>query len=265
MSAVTSFRIVIPARFGSSRLPGKPLRLIAGKAMIVHVCERAIEAGAEQIVVAVDDPRIVEAVAGLPVTPMLTRPEHTSGTERLVEVADRLAWREDECVVNVQGDEPLVDPALIRRLAAALGAKPHAGVATVATPITDRREIFDPNAVKVVVDQANHALYFSRAPVPWDRAAFAKSPPEVPSGFHHLRHIGLYAYTAGFLRRYAGWPRSPLEDVECLEQLRILWHGEPIQVLTVDEVPEPGVDTEGDLYRVEQLLASRTRASDSAA
>jgi 3-deoxy-manno-octulosonate cytidylyltransferase (CMP-KDO synthetase) len=231
---------------------------IAGKPMIVHVCERALEAGADEVIVAVDDERIADAVGRLPVTAMLTSRDHSSGTERLLEVADRLAWRDDERVVNLQGDEPLIDPGLIGRLAAALAAPARAEVATLAAPIIGCDEIFDPNAVKVVVDQANHALYFSRAPVPWYRDGFSSEPPAPVADFHHLRHIGLYAYTAGFLRRYACWPRSRLEDVECLEQLRILWHGERIQVLTVDAAPGAGVDTEADLRRVERVLTAST-------
>lgn len=263
MTLPAPFKIVIPARLGSSRLPGKPLLPIAGRPMIVHVCERAIAAGAAEIVVAVDDARIATAVAALPVTTMITRTDHTSGTERLAEVAERLAWQDDIRVVNLQGDEPLADPALIAQLAAALATPASASVATLATPVADREEIFNPNAVKVVVDRYGHALYFSRAPVPWDREGFAHHPPGLTTSFRHLRHIGMYAYTAGFLRRYTGWPRSPLEDVECLEQLRILWHGERIAVLTVAEAPEAGVDTEADLSRVERILRTATARPES--
>ncbi|WP_139557011.1 3-deoxy-manno-octulosonate cytidylyltransferase [Methylotetracoccus oryzae] len=262
MNSPAPFKIVIPARLGSSRLPGKVLIPIAGKPMIVHVCERAIAAGAAEVIVAADDRSIGEAIAPLRVTTVLTSPRHSSGTERLAEVAERLAWDAEERIVNLQGDEPLVDPALIRILAEALLPPTPTAVATLATAIDDPSEIFNPNAVKVVVDCADHALYFSRAPVPWDREGFTKQPRQVNSGFKHLRHIGMYAYTAGFLRRYAAWARSPLEDVECLEQLRILWHGERIRVLRVDQAPVAGVDTEEDLKRVEAVLADRAASSE---
>jgi 3-deoxy-manno-octulosonate cytidylyltransferase (CMP-KDO synthetase) len=250
------FKIVIPARYGSSRLPGKPLLLIGGKAMIVHVCERAVEAGASEVVVATDDGRIAEAVAGLGVKAVMTRPEHNSGTERIAEVADLLRWADSEVIVNVQGDEPLIRPELIRRLANALAEQGEAEVATLAAPITERAEVFNPNAVKVVLDRRGYALYFSRAPIPWHRDSFASTGEGLPEGIVYLRHVGIYAYTAGFLRRYVRWPASRLESVESLEQLRILWSGEQIRVLPVERPPEAGVDTEADLQRVESLLTA---------
>jgi 3-deoxy-manno-octulosonate cytidylyltransferase (CMP-KDO synthetase) len=228
---------------------------IAGKAMIVHVCERAIETGADEVVVAVDDPRIALALDGLPVTRMITSSEHTCGTERLVEVADRLGWADEQPVVNLQGDEPLFRPELARTLASVLVDQSGAEVATLAAPIREVSDIFNPNIVKVVLDRDGYALYFSRAPVPWHRESFADEQRPQHCDLGHLRHIGLYGYTAGFLRRYAGWRRSPLEDIECLEQLRILWHGEKIAVFCIEEAPEAGVDTPADLRRVEQVLA----------
>lgn len=251
---MSSFRIVIPARFGSSRLPGKPLLSIAGKPMIVHVCERALRTGAEEIVVAVDDERIADAVNGLAVQVLLTRTDHASGTERLVEVAQRLGWNDDALVVNLQGDEPLLNPDLVRRLAEGFEGQGRAEVATLAAPIETAEELFDPNAVKVVLDRDGYALYFSRAPIPWSRDGFASERREMPGGVRYLRHIGIYAYTAGFLRRYAAWPASELEQVERLEQLRILWQGERIYVLPVASAPEAGVDTEADLQRVERVM-----------
>jgi 3-deoxy-manno-octulosonate cytidylyltransferase (CMP-KDO synthetase) len=250
---MVGYRIVIPARHGSSRLPGKPLLDIAGRPMIVHVCERALETGADEVVVATDDARIVEAVAELPVRALLTRPEHASGTERIAEVAGTLGWDDETRIVNLQGDEPLIPPGLIGRLAERL-ADHGAAVATLAAPIRERAEVFDPNAVKVVADRDGYALYFSRAPIPWHRGSFSSETDALPSDFPWLRHIGIYAYTAGFLRRYENWPPSELEAVEALEQLRILWQGERIRVLTVGEVPEAGVDTEGDLARVRARL-----------
>lgn len=246
------FNIVIPARIGSSRLPGKPLLDIAGKPMIYHVCERALEAGAGQVVVATDDSRIVEAVAGLEVQALLTRTEHNSGTERIAEVCERLHWPDDQIVVNLQGDEPLMLPGLIRELAEALAEAKGCGVATLAARIHERDEVFNPNAVKVVLDQAGYALYFSRAPIPWHRDSFAQTLDSLPVPY--LRHIGMYAYSVGFLRRYVAWPASELESIESLEQLRILWHGERVRVLTIDFAPEAGVDTHDDLHRVQQKL-----------
>lgn len=250
------FKIVIPARYGSSRLPGKPLLLIGGKPMIAQVCERALEAGASEVVVATDDERIGEAIAGLGVKAVMTRSDHNSGTERIAEVADILAWADSELIVNVQGDEPLIRPELIRRLAKVLAVQGEAEVATLAAPIAERAEVFNPNAVKVVLDRNGHALYFSRAPIPWHRDSFAADDDGLPEGFVYLRHIGIYAYTAGFLRRYVRWPASRLESIESLEQLRILWSGERIRVLPVERAPEAGVDTEADLHRVKNLLTA---------
>jgi 3-deoxy-manno-octulosonate cytidylyltransferase (CMP-KDO synthetase) len=253
---MVDFKIAIPARHGSSRLPGKPLLDIAGKPMIVHVCERALEAGASEVVVATDDPRIAEAVAGLPVRAVMTGEQHRSGTERIAEAADLLGWKDETIVVNLQGDEPLIPPDLKRRLAVLLARQDVAEVATLAAPIQDREEVFNPHAVKVVLDRDGHALYFSRAPIPWHRDAFAGQGEALPAGFPWLRHIGIYAYSAGFLRRYVAWPPSPLEEVESLEQLRILWMGERILVMPVDSAPEAGVDTEEDLRRVRARLGA---------
>lgn len=252
---MTAFKIVIPARHGSTRLPGKPLLALAGKPMIVHVCERALEAVSE-VYLATDDPRISAAVAGLPVQAVMTRPDHTSGTERIAEVCDQLGWPDDTIVVNLQGDEPLMQPELIVQLASALAAQQLAEVATLAAPIRDSAEIFDPNAVKTVLDQQGYALYFSRAPIPWHRNSFGGDhTPTLPADIPWLRHIGIYAYSVGFLRRYVQWPNSRLETVEALEQLRILWQGERIRVVTVAASPHAGVDTEADRLRVERIMA----------
>jgi 3-deoxy-manno-octulosonate cytidylyltransferase (CMP-KDO synthetase) len=248
------FKVVIPARYGSTRLPGKPLLDIAGKPMIVHVCERAQEADADEVIVATDDERILEAVTALGIKAVMTRPDHQSGTERIAEVARLCGWAGDTIIVNLQGDEPLIPPAYIREAAEALASQQQAGIATLAAKITDPEEIFNPNAVKVVLNQAGYALYFSRAPIPWDRDAFAQSN-SAPSGkMPYLRHIGMYAYTVDFLNRYCLWDSSLLESVESLEQLRILWYGENIRVHVVDKTPAAGVDTQEDLLRVEQVL-----------
>ncbi|SJM94362.1 3-deoxy-manno-octulosonate cytidylyltransferase [Crenothrix polyspora] len=249
------FKVVIPARFGSTRLPGKPLRLIAGKPMIAHVCERAQEAEADDIIVATDDERIAATVTALGIKVVMTRPDHQSGTERLAEVAQLCGWAVDDIIVNLQGDEPLIPPAYIRDVAATLAEQQHAGIATLATSIDDAAEIFNPNAVKVVVNKLGYALYFSRAAIPWDRDGFANGQQKPSGNMATLRHIGMYAYTVGFLQRYCQWQPSVLETVESLEQLRILWHGEAIAVKTVDHAPPAGVDTEDDLMRVERIFA----------
>ncbi|MDD5580118.1 MAG: 3-deoxy-manno-octulosonate cytidylyltransferase [Methylobacter sp.] len=265
------FKVVIPARYASTRLPGKPLLNIAGKPMIAHVCERAQEADAEEIIVATDDDRIFQTVCDLGIKAVMTRADHQSGTERIAEVARQCSWAGTEIVVNLQGDEPLIPPATIREVAAALAGQQQAGIATLAAEITDSGEVFNPNAVKVVLNQAGFALYFSRAPIPWDRDAPIPWDRDAPipwdrDAFSHeggkpsgkmpyLRHIGLYAYTVDFLNRYCSWNASILESIESLEQLRILWHGEPVLVKIVDIPPPAGVDTREDLTRVERFLS----------
>jgi 3-deoxy-manno-octulosonate cytidylyltransferase (CMP-KDO synthetase) len=248
------FKVVIPARYGSSRLPGKPLLKLAGKPMIAHVCERAKEAGAEEIIVATDDERIFQAVRSLGFNAVMTGNSHQSGTERIAEVARLCGWAENQIIVNLQGDEPLIPPLYIDQVANALAEQTLAGIATLAAQINDAEEIFNPNSVKVVLNKAGYALYFSRAPIPWDRETAGQPSGKMP----YLRHIGLYAYKVDFLKRYCLWEASVLESVEALEQLRILWHGEAVFVKTVDRTPAAGVDTEADLVRVEQvLLANR--------
>lgn len=250
---MTPFWIIIPARHDSSRLPGKPLLKLAGKPMILHVCERALEAGG-QVVVATDDPRIAETVEDFGVKALMTRTDHASGTERLAEVVDRFNWPDETPIVNLQGDEPLMTPSLIRKLAETLGNHPTTEVATLATPIHDFETLTDPNAVKVVTDHRGDALYFSRAPIPFHRDHFRECPGTLPQNARFLRHIGIYAYRAGFLRQYVQWPLSPLESIESLEQLRILWHGTRLRVLTIEDAPHAGVDTPEDLIRVQTLL-----------
>ncbi|KXJ41106.1 MAG: 3-deoxy-manno-octulosonate cytidylyltransferase [Methylothermaceae bacteria B42] len=251
---MTQFKIVIPARHDSSRLPGKLLMPLAGKPVIVHVCEQALAADAEEVIVATDHEQIAEVVSATGVRAMLTDPGHESGTERLFEVAARCGWDEDVIVVNWQGDEPLLTPALVNHLAHSLESHPAAAVATLAAPLAED-EIFNPHAVKVVLNQDGYAMYFSRAPIPWDRDGFARQPIDIHLQ-HYLRHIGVYAYRAGVLKRYVNWPKAPIEEIEALEQLRLLWHGEQIYVVTVAQAPEAGVDTLEDLERVERCLAS---------
>lgn len=261
---MSRFKVVIPARYEASRLPGKPLLPIKGKPMIVHVCERALESGGE-VLVATDDVRIQKAVAQLGVLAVMTRTDHSSGTERLAEVVDLQGWRDDTLIVNLQGDEPLMPSSLIRQLAESLAEDPARAVATLATPLREASELFDPHVVKAVQSHRGEAIYFSRAPIPWPRDHFARDRDTLPEGGEFLRHIGIYAYRAGFIRQYVSWPRSPLESVESLEQLRILWHGERIRLLTVDEAPPAGVDTAEDLQRVRQILESDRESTNQSA
>ncbi|RTE86948.1 MULTISPECIES: 3-deoxy-manno-octulosonate cytidylyltransferase [Gammaproteobacteria] len=254
-----SFTVIIPARYNSSRLPGKPLADINGKPMIQHVMERAEASGAAEVVVATDDERIFKVVTDLGGHAMMTSPDHTSGTERLAEVIEKLALAENEVVVNVQGDEPLIPPEIIHQVAENLQAQRSAPMATLAVPLTDAEEIFNPNAVKVVRDLSGYAMYFSRAPIPYDRERFKQgSAPGVTQEVIEstwARHIGIYAYRAGFVARYAEWEPSPIEITESLEQLRVLWHGEKIHVADAIRTPPAGVDTEDDLKLVRQQIS----------
>jgi 3-deoxy-manno-octulosonate cytidylyltransferase (CMP-KDO synthetase) len=256
-NAVPPFIVAIPARYGSTRLPGKPLREIGGVPLVVRVAQRAVQAGASQVVVAVDDQRIAAALAGHGVDVCMTRREHASGSDRLAECAAHYGWPDDAIVVNLQGDEPFAPVAGIRAVAQTL-ADDDAPMATLATPISDVEELFDPNVVKLVRNARGRALYFSRAPLPWARDAFAADRHTLPSGLPFLRHIGIYAYRAGFLARYARLPRTPLEQTESLEQLRVLEHGHAIAVRLTPELFPPGIDTPADLARAEQWL--RTHA-----
>lgn len=246
-----SFTVVIPARLASTRLPNKPLADLAGLPMIVRVAQRAAQSAAAQVVVATDAPEVLQACAAHGVRALLTRADHASGSDRLAEAVDQLALPDDALVVNVQGDEPLIAPAMIDACAAQLAAKPDCVMATVAHALDDASEFANPNVVKLVMDGAGRALYFSRAPLPWWRDGGGQLPP---AGYPALRHVGLYAYRAGFLRRFPTLSASPLEQLESLEQLRVLWHGERIAVHVSDERPGPGVDTPEDLARVRQLL-----------
>lgn len=250
-----SFKVVIPARYDSSRLPGKPLINIAGKAMVLHVCEVAQQAGAEQVVVATDDRRIFEAVKNNGFDVVMTSATHESGTERLAEVAQIYQWDPAQVIVNLQGDEPLIPAEYITLAAVSLAGQSVAEIATLAAEISDAEEVFNPNAVKVVIDKYDYALYFSRAAIPWDRDKFQESAKGSFLKGTYLRHIGMYAYRVSFLQRYIQWRPSALEKIEMLEQLRILWEGEKILVARVDQSPEAGVDTPEDLLRVEKHLA----------
>jgi 3-deoxy-manno-octulosonate cytidylyltransferase (CMP-KDO synthetase) len=249
------FDVVIPARYASTRLPGKPLRLIAGSPMLQHVVWRAQESGADSVWVATDDERIRRAAEDCGARVCMTSGEHRSGTERIAEVVGRLGYADDALVVNLQGDEPLMPPELLRQVAEELSTHAEAAASTLAVPIESAEELFDPNAVKVVTDARGFALYFSRAPIPWHREAFAEGRRRLPQGVQWRRHLGLYAYRAGFLRAFAGWPASPLEQAESLEQLRAIWRGAAIWVGKAMRACPPGVDTEADLARVQAALS----------
>jgi 3-deoxy-manno-octulosonate cytidylyltransferase (CMP-KDO synthetase) len=250
-------RVVIPARYASTRLPGKPLADIAGQPMIVRVAAAARRARTEGVWVATDDERVAAAVRQHGFEAVMTRADHASGTDRIAEVADRLQWDDADIVVNVQGDEPLLDPGLIEAVAGALRGDPDAAMATACHPLTNVDDFFNPNVVKVVCDVRGRALYFSRAPIPWDRDQFADRRDALPANLPAQRHIGLYAYRVSFLRRFGELAASPLERCESLEQLRALWHGYPIQVISIDHPPAPGVDTPEDLQRVRRLFDDR--------
>lgn len=241
--------IVIPARFASTRLPGKPLADVSGKTLIQRVCDCAQASGARSVIVATDDERIRDAVEGFGGRVCMTSPGHRSGTDRIAEVVGQLGLGDDEIVVNLQGDEPLMPPALIRNVAQALNTHRDAAVATACHAIRTREEFENPNVVKVVCDERGYALYFSRAPIPWPRETMA-GRSRTP--LRAWRHIGLYAYRAGFVVQYAAWPPCALEDTEQLEQLRVLWRGERIVVHESAELPGAGVDTPEDLERVRE-------------
>ena len=252
------YKVVIPARYASTRLPGKPLRELLGKPMLQYVFEAATASSAQQVVIATDDARIEQAAGAFGAEVCMTSPDHASGTDRLTEVVATLGWPDETIVVNVQGDEPLMPPALIDQVAGDLAQNPDAAVATIATPLVAVGEFFDSNVVKVVTDKAGFALYFSRAPIPWDRDLLHDKVKALPIGIVPLRHIGIYAYRVGYLRRYAHMRPCPLEQAEHLEQLRALWYGERIHVAEASQRPGPGVDTEDDLHIAEQLLRARS-------
>jgi 3-deoxy-manno-octulosonate cytidylyltransferase (CMP-KDO synthetase) len=259
LALLSPFTVLIPARYASTRLPGKPLADIAGKPMVVRVAERAQGGGAARVVVATDDVRVRDAVVAHGFAACMTRADHATGTDRLAEAAQQLGLADDEIVVNVQGDEPLLDGGLIRSMAALLEARPDAAVATACHPIEDVGEAFNPNVVKVVLDAAGYALYFSRATIPWARDAFRENSKALPPGLPLFRHYGLYAYRVSFLRAFPSLAPAPIERFEALEQLRALWHGYRIAVEITRGTPAPGIDTPADLARVREIFAGTKR------
>jgi len=256
----TGFKVVIPARYASVRLPGKALRQIAGKPMVLHVYDRACESQADEVVVATDDQRIAGVAARAGAKVCLTRSEHRSGTERIAEVCAVSGWPEETIIVNLQGDEPCMPAVLIDEVALDMASHKAADVTTLAAPIRERKLLFDPHAVKVVMDGAGYALYFSRAPIPWHRDEFVGDSGPLPTSVGFWRHVGLYAFRAGFLSSYVGWQATALELAESLEQLRVLWYGGRIHVSEALVDPGHGVDTLGDLQRAERLLSGTGKA-----
>jgi 3-deoxy-manno-octulosonate cytidylyltransferase (CMP-KDO synthetase) len=267
--ATPAFVALVPARMASTRLPDKPLADIGGVPMVVRVALQAKASGARRVAVATDSEAVLQAVRHAGLEALMTRADHPSGTDRLAEAAQQLGLADDEIVVNVQGDEPQIPPALIARVAARLADSPDCAIATAAHPIGALQDWLSPNVVKVVVDARGRALYFSRAPIPFARDALPGFPARLPSAMPAAlvqaeavqRHIGLYAYRVSFLNAYRALAPSPIESIEALEQLRALWHGERIAVLTTDEAPPAGVDTAADLERVRQAFAAATAAT----
>jgi 3-deoxy-manno-octulosonate cytidylyltransferase (CMP-KDO synthetase) len=253
---VTEFAVVIPARFASTRLPGKPLLEIEGIPMVVHVARRAAASGARSVIVATDHAGIAEAVVRHGFEAAMTATEHASGTDRIAEVARARGWDDSQIVVNVQGDEPLIEPALIAAVADTLAGAADAAMATVCCALTELADFANPNVVKVVLDARGYALYFSRAGIPYPRDAFRVAPQALPADLSAYRHIGLYAYRCAFLHAYSGLAPAPIERFEALEQLRALWHGFRIAVTVSAAAPVAGVDTEDDLARVRALVRS---------
>ena len=252
-----AFKVVIPARMRSTRLPGKMLADIGGKPLVAWVAERARASGAEQVVVATDHDDIARALAALGWEVCTTSSAHETGTDRLAEAVALLGLDPGEIVVNVQGDEPLIDPQLVRKVAAELASRPQASIATAVHPITEAATFFDPNVVKVVLDTEGYAQYFSRAPIPFARDAFARGRDALPEGLPAFRHIGIYAYRVRYLREYASLAPTGAERFEALEQLRALGHGHRIAVASWNQPMEAGVDTPEDLERVRRRLAAR--------
>lgn len=249
-----AFTVIIPARYASTRLPRKPLLDIAGKPMIQHVWEKAQQSGASRVIVATDHPDIADSVKHFGGEVCLTSDKHNSGTERLAEVIDKMAIAHDEIIVNIQGDEPLIPPVIVAQVAENLD-RHKVNMATLAVKLDTKEELFNPNVVKAIADKNGMALYFSRATIPFGRDYFSNCDDAFIQQQNYLRHIGIYAYRAGFVKQYVAWEPTALEQLESLEQLRALWHGEKIHLALAKEAPPVGVDTAEDLERVRQILA----------
>lgn len=253
-----SYTIVIPARYASTRFPGKPLADINGKTMLHRVFKQCKKTNANRIVIATDDQRIVKEAEKIGAEYCITSDKHESGTERIAEVIQLLGLKSDEVIVNVQGDEPFIPSVIIEQVANNIKLYPEADMATLSVAIHDHDELFNPNSVKVVTDKSGYALYFSRSALPYDRARFSDKKIKT-LGTYHQRHIGIYAYKAEFVEQYLNWPKSPLEEAESLEQLRVLWHGEKIHVGVAKETPYPGIDTPEDLTNAITYLTNKKK------
>lgn len=258
MKKENKFKVIIPARYASTRLPGKPLINIAGHPMIEHVYRRACESGAEEVIVATDDQRIEAACKKFGANACMTSPDHASGADRITEVVECMGWADDTVIVNLQGDEPLMPPMLINQVASDLLHHKDADITTLCTPIHTAAELLDPHVVKVVMDRNGYAMYFSRAAIPWDRDAFSITTETLPENSEHYRHIGLYAYISGFIRSYNKLESCYIEKTESLEQLRAMWHGTRIHVSITEEPPGHGVDTQSDLELVSAILEGQS-------
>jgi len=251
-----SYSIIIPARYQSTRLPGKSLRLLAGKPLLQHVYEQALKSRASRVIIATDDERIEAFAKSIHADVCMTAAHHRSGTERIAEVIEKTDLLDDEVIVNLQGDEPMMPPACLDQVAGLLTSKDEvAPMATLCEQLHSAADIFDPNTVKVIMDQHGYAMYFSRAPIPWHRDSFNDVTSEMPDGQAYFRHVGLYAYRAGFIHHYLQAEVCPLEKTESLEQLRVLYMGHKIRIAPVVKATGPGVDTEADLNRVEGMLS----------
>ena len=250
------YHIIIPARYASTRLPGKPLLPLADKPILQHVHEQACKSQAASVCIATDDDRIRTAAEMFGADVCMTSAEHTSGTERLAEVIDIKKFKEDDIIINLQGDEPFMPSQCLDQVASLLADKANCSMASLCEPISEPTDVFDPNIVKVVMDKNRYALYFSRAPIPWNRETFIEGETTRPlSGSEYYRHIGLYAYRAGFIKTYLTLEPGPLERLESLEQLRVLWHGYKIAMDAATQSPGPGIDTTEDLARAERFIA----------
>jgi len=254
-----SFVVIIPARYASSRLPGKPLLMLAGKSMIQHVYENAVSSGASAVYIATDDTRIEEHARDFTDNVIMTRDDHACGTDRLAEAAEKLALDPDTIIVNLQGDEPLMPAENIRQVADLLDTHESANMATLCIRIHDIDEIHNPHVVKTLFDKNGYAMYFSRAPIPYDRDAFTTGEREPAVGHEYYRHLGIYAYRCRFLKTYVQWPSCLIEQRESLEQLRVLWHGERIALTEASATPGPGIDTEDDAKTVSKLLGDSSK------
>lgn len=257
-----SYTIVIPARYASTRFPGKPLVDMAGKTMLQRVYKQCKKTKASKIVIATDDERIFSAAQSFGADVVMTSDKHESGTARIGEVIQLLGLKETDVIVNVQGDEPFIPPAIVDQVANNMALYTEADMATLAVPIEDKEELFNPNAVKVVMDKNGYALYFSRASIPYDRSRFATADSINEIARHYYRHIGIYAYRAEFVRQYLNWEASPLETIESLEQLRVLWHGEKIHVGVATETPPAGIDTPDDLTRALEYIQNKKKQKE---